>query len=87
MDAHVTNPTPLPPPDEDVFDDDIICEVENYTEGVERDSKVQALNPPQLAFLPCALSSRGACISASDASPSASGATSQNISPRYVWED
>ena len=48
---HVGNPTLLPPPDGDVHsDDDIICEVENYTEGVEGDAYVQAFNPPQLAF-------------------------------------
>ena len=35
----MANPTPLPPLDEDVhFDDDLIREVENYTEGVEGDS-------------------------------------------------
>ena len=51
----------------------IICEVENYTEGVEGDSQVQALDSPQLTFLPCALSSRVACTSAGDASPSTNG--------------
>ena len=82
------NPTLLPPPDGDVHsDDDIICEVENYTEGVEGDAYVQAFNPPQLAFFPHALSSRGAGISAGDVGPSTSGAVSRDVSPHYVCED
>ena len=84
----MTNPTPLPFPFEDVhFDDNLICEVQNYAEGVEGDSQVQALDHPQLAFLPRALSSRGAGISRSDVGPSTSGAASRDLGPRYVCED
>ena len=82
------NPTPSPPLDEDLHsDDDIICEVEKYTEGVEGDTQVQALDPPKLAFLPHTLSSRGACISAGDAGPSTNGAVSRDIGLRCVCED
>ena len=82
----MANPTPLPPPDEDVyFDDGIIREVKNYTKEVEGDSQVQALDPHRLAFLPRALSSRGASTSMGDAGPSTSGAASWNLDPRYVW--
>ena len=46
MEAHVANLTPLPPPNGDTHsDDEIIHEVENYTEGVEGDADVQALDP------------------------------------------
>ena len=84
----MANPTPLPPPDKDVhFDDDIIREVENYTEGAEGDSQVQALDPSQLSFLPRALSSRGAGTSAGNAGPSTSGAASWDVGPCYVCKE
>ena len=39
MEAYVANPTTLPHPNEDVYsNDDIICDVENYTEGAEGDA-------------------------------------------------
>ena len=81
----MANPTPSFPPDEDVhYDDDIIREVENYTEGAKGDAQVQAFDPPQLAFLPRALLSRAAGISAGDVGTSTSGAASRDVSPHYV---
>ena len=63
-------------------DNNIIREVKNYTKGAEGDAQVQTLNPPQLAFLPRALSYRGVGISTGDAGPSNSGVASWDIGPR-----
>ena len=88
VETREANPTPLPPPDEDVHsDNDLIHEVENYAEGVKGDSQVQALDPPRLASLPRTLSSSVAGTSRGDASHSTSGAASRDLGPRYVCED
>ena len=80
----MANPTPLPPPDEDVYsEDDIIYEVENYSEWAEGDSQVQALDP----LFPPALSSRGAGTSTGNANLSTSGTASRDVDPHYVCED
>ena len=78
----------MPLLDEDVYsDDDLICEIKNYAEGVEGDSQVQALDPSQLAFLPRALSSRGTSTFRGDVGHSTSGVASWDLGPRYACKD
>ena len=85
---HAANPLLKHSFDEDVHsNDDLIHEIENYTEGAEGDAQVQLLDSPQLTFLPHALSSICASTSTGNAGPLTSGAASQDVSPCYVCED